>query len=77
MRRRDESTMRRAGESEWAPGADRRPHWLQRRLVTNLEVAGSVFEDFGEEFVVDLVELLESDLEGGLIFAGGLMEILR
>jgi hypothetical protein len=35
-----------------------------------------VFEDFGEEFVVDLVELLEGDLEGGLIFAGGLVEIL-
>ena len=35
-----------------------------------------VFEDFGEEFVVDLIELLEGDLERGLIFAGGFVEIL-
>ncbi len=35
-----------------------------------------MFEDFGEEFGVNLIELFERDLEGGLIFAGGSVEIL-
>jgi len=36
-----------------------------------------VFEDFGEEFGVNLIELLEGDLEGVLIFTGGFVQILR
>ena len=35
-----------------------------------------MFEDFGEEFLVNLIELFEGDLEGGLVFAGGSVEIL-
>ena len=34
-----------------------------------------MFEDFGEELVVDLIELLEGGLEGVLIFAGGFVEV--
>jgi hypothetical protein len=33
-----------------------------------------VFEDFGKEFFVHLIELLEGGLEGVLIFAGGFVE---
>jgi len=35
-----------------------------------------VFHDFGEEFFVDLIELLEGGLEGVLVFAGSFVEIL-
>jgi hypothetical protein len=36
-----------------------------------------VFEDFGEELFVDLVELFQSDFEGVLIFARSFAEIFR
>jgi hypothetical protein len=34
-----------------------------------------VFEDFGEEFLVNLIELGQGGLEGGLVFAGGFVEV--
>jgi hypothetical protein len=34
-----------------------------------------VVEDLGQELVLDVIELLQGGLQGGLIFAGGLMEV--
>ncbi len=36
-----------------------------------------MFHDFRKKFFVDLVELLEGGLEGGAVFEGGAVEILR
>jgi hypothetical protein len=35
----------------------------------------SVFEDFGEKLVVDLIELLHGGFEGGLVFTRGFVKI--
>ena len=34
-----------------------------------------VVEDLGQELVLDVIELLQGGLQGGLVFAGGLMQV--